>query len=88
MTLCARLPPGRALAEQQKVAELLGSPGMAAISALDADLMCWALGMARSRAFDATPGTFVMAPVLDMVNHAWQVLADGSCPAGRGCAAP
>ena len=64
----------RAVSEQERIAELLEDPGIAAAlgGILSPQVLAWALGMARSRAFDATPGTFVMAPVLDMVNHAWQ----------------
>jgi len=62
----------KALAEQERVRQLLQSPGYSSVDGLDEQTLFWALGMAQSRSFDVTPDTFVMAPVVDLVNHAWK----------------
>jgi len=61
-----------AMEERAQMAELLGKSTVEGAAGMTLDLLTWALAIVRSRAFDATPETFVLSPLIDLINHAWE----------------
>lgn len=61
-----------AAAEQRKMGDLLGEVAGEVGEGVTQELLTWALGIVKSRSFDATPETFVLSPLIDLINHAWE----------------
>jgi hypothetical protein len=53
--------------------DLLGEVAGEVGDGVTQELLTWALGIVKSRSFDATPETFVLSPLIDLINHAWEV---------------